>query len=537
MAKRILALNIGAASLFLAEYAEQGRGQLKLMKYGTARFEQPWEPETADSVVTQALHDLMREKGIRPGPVLLAIPGQLAFPRVAAIPSSAASDKFDQMVRLEIEQNVPFPIDEVICDSQVLGETSAGDTSVMILAAKTDQIEAITEAVRATGLEPELVDISPFALLNALRAQSSAADCSVILDVGAKTTSLVITEGEKLYSRSIPVAGNTLTREIMQAFGCDHDEAERMKCELAYVSEGGVTEDSDPTRDQLAKIARMVMTRLHAEISRSINFFRSQQGGSRPERLYLAGGTALLPQIDKFFQDSLGIEVTFLNPFETITADSSLDEEALATDAVYLGSTTGLALRKSGDVAIAIDLMPPSLVFARKEKARIPYLLAGAALFIVALSFVYAMFSYSEQKTDALFQRLNGRVSSVRSVEQRVTANQKKVEQEQALSDSLVQLMDRRSAALRRLNEVRHALSKGLWIEKWSESQGVLTVTVRGWKDATESPTQGQPIAARVESRLSRSDLFGKGSVKVLGTQVLGRGDKLEQFAVEMKIQ
>ena len=97
--------------------------------------------------------------------------------------------------------------------------------------------------------------------------------------------------------------------------------------------------------------------------------------------------------------------------------------------------------------------------------------------------------------------------------------------------------MDRRSAALRRLNEVRHALSKGLWIEKWSESQGVLTVTVRGWKDETESPTQGQPIAARVESRLSRSDLFGKGSVKVLGTQVLGRGDKLEQFAVEMKIQ
>ena len=192
-------------------------------------------------------------------------------------------DKFEQMVRYEIEQNIPFPIDEMVCDRAILGDTAAGDKAVMIVAAKTDQMEEIARAVQSAGFTPELVDVAPLALANVLKANQAASgddSCAVILDIGAKTTSLAIVEGEKLYNRSIPVAGNSLTREIAQLLGCTQEEAERVKCEKAYVSMGGVTEDEDETRDMIAKACRAAMTRLHAEVSRSINFYRSQQGGN-----------------------------------------------------------------------------------------------------------------------------------------------------------------------------------------------------------------------------------------------------------------
>ena len=175
----------------------------------------------------------------------------------------------------------------------------------MIVAAKTDQVEEITAAVKGAGFTPELVDVAPIALTNALKASGGGDECSVILDIGAKTTSLVIVDGEKLYNRSIPVAGNMITKDIASAFGVSHDEAEQLKRENAYVALGGVVEDEDETRDRISKVCRAVMTRLHAEISRSINFYRSQQGGGMPVKLYLTGGTALLPQVDRFFAENL----------------------------------------------------------------------------------------------------------------------------------------------------------------------------------------------------------------------------------------
>ena len=319
MAKRYLTLNIGAANIELAEYEAGAKGALTLVNYGTAPLAAPLDGGDAGAILTPAIQEVVRTKGIRPGKIALAISGQMVFPRFAAIPMAGGAEKFEQMVRYEIEQNIPFPIDEIVCDRQVLGDTETGDKSVMIVAAKVDQVEALTTAVAAAGFTPELVDAAPLALTNALRhAIGDDGSCSVLLDIGSKTTSLVIVEGDKIYNRSIPVAGNAVTKEIAAALGCTTEEAEQLKREKGYVSMGGVTEDDDEVADRISKACRAVMTRLNAEISRSINFYRSQQGGTAPTRLYLTGGTALLPQIDVFFQESLQIEVVFFNPFEAL---------------------------------------------------------------------------------------------------------------------------------------------------------------------------------------------------------------------------
>ena len=219
---RFLTLNIGASKATLAEYTLSGKRSLTLTAYGSADMPQLDADAAAsmDATLVPAIHSIMREKGIKSAPLMLTLSGQMVFPRFAKFPASAP-DRLDELVHYEIEQNVPFPIDEIVSDHQFLGQTPEGEEAAMIVAAKLDQVTAVTDAVRAAGLKPTLVDVGPMAIYNALLASyPGLSGCNVVLDIGSKTTNLILIEGAKIYNRSIPVAGNTITKDIAQAFGC-----------------------------------------------------------------------------------------------------------------------------------------------------------------------------------------------------------------------------------------------------------------------------------------------------------------------------
>ena len=114
MAKRFQTLNIGAATIELAEYEAGSKGALTLVNYGTAALSAPVDADNASAVLAPALGEIVRGRGMRPGKVALSVSGQMAFQRFAAIPAAGGEDRFEQLVRYEIEQNVPFPIDEMI---------------------------------------------------------------------------------------------------------------------------------------------------------------------------------------------------------------------------------------------------------------------------------------------------------------------------------------------------------------------------------------------------------------------------------------
>ncbi len=494
MGKKILTLNIGASAVALAEYEVGGR-QAKLLKYGTASLAAPLDSGNAETILTPALLEIVREKGIRPGRVAVSVSGQMAFPRIAAIPmAGGGGDRFEQQVRYEVEQNIPFPIDEMICDRQILGDTEAGDKSVLIVAAKIEQVESITDALVAAGFTPEIVGVAPFAITNVLMAETPGDEsCKVLLDIGAKTTSLVIVEGEKLYNRSIPVAGNAITKEIAQALGCSLDQAEEIKRESAYVSMGGVTEDEDETLDRISKVCRAVLTRLHAEISRSINFYRSQQNGSAPTRLYLTGGTSLLPQLAEFFQDSLGIEVDYLNPFAAIAVGSGIDAEALEADGAVLSATAGLALQAGGKAALNLNLMPPSILEAKAEVARIPFVAIGAAAIVAAFALWFVAESGKTSDLEDQVPKITQKANRAVALKNAVTAAQQSEQAAKAEADKLAALLTRRGRALGHLNLVRQAIGENLWIAKWED--GVKTVTP---KPASDDPYADTPAEVKV---------------------------------------
>lgn len=538
MAKKFLTLNIGATNVALAEYESAARGSLTLLRYGVAQLAAPIDGGNAETILAPALMEIVRTTGIRPGKVSLALAGQMVFPKFAAVPMAGGAEKFEQMVRNEIEQNIPFPIDEMVCDRQVLGDTEGGDKSVMIVAAKVDQVEAVCDAVASAGFSPELVDVAPIALTNAVRAArpDEAEGCLVILDIGARTTSLVIVEGDKLYNRSIPVAGNAITKEISAALGCSLEEAEQVKFEKGYVSVGGVTEDEDEVADRVSKVCRAVMTRLNAEITRSINFYRSQQQGGTPAKLYLTGGTSLLPQADMFFAESLGIEVELFNPFESIAAGSAVDADALASDAALLGVTAGLAQREAGAARFEINLLPPSIVSARAEKARIPVLAAGGAMVVAALVLVMLAFDREAAEISARRDAVATRISSLSSFDAKVTAATKASAAAQAGAERLRATLLERSRAMHRLNVVRASLLDGMWIESWKDGR----ITVRAWIDRVKGKAPaGKTTGEFVVDRLKTKGVADE--VKILDISRIGAakgGDgQIEQFTLEVKFK
>jgi len=545
MGKKFLTLDIGAANVALAEYEAGANGALTLINYGTAQLPAPLDSGDAATILVPALMDIVREKGIRPGPVAVSLSSQMVFPRFAAIPAAGGQEKFEQMIRYEIEQNVPFPIDEIVCDRQVLGDTDSGDKSVMIVAAKVDQVESITDAVASAGFRPEMVDAAPLAFANAVNTATGGDDsCRILLDIGAKTTSLIIVEGTKLYIRSMPIAGNNITRDIAQALGCTPAEAESLKREKGYVSLGGVAEDDDAVADRVAKVCRAVMSRLLAEINRSVNFYRSQQGGSAPQKLYLTGGTALLQQIDRFFAESLHIDVEFFNPFDFIAVGNAVDQAALGSDGAFLTPTAGLALHMSSQAKFAINLLPPSLIAARAEKAKIPVVAASGAMFVVALVLVLLGVGRQSEVVQATYDAVEAKLAVLKGYEKKLKAAEALAESAKASADALSSLMGARFWACVRMDAVRKSLAPGrMWVEKWEPGR----ITIRGWKDvldayesidAANSGGKRRTASEIVANRLKGlSSIIEPDSVRIADMSTIGKNASIEQFTVELKFK
>ena len=551
MGKRILTLDIGASRVALAEY-EQNGAELTLTNYGTSPLAAPVDTGDAETILAPAIMDIVKEKGIKPGDVSITVSGQMVFPRFAAIPEAGGQDKFEQMVRYEVEQNIPFPIDEMVCDRQVLGDTPDGDKSVMIVAAKLEQIDGITSALVSCGFNPTIVGVSPIAVVNAIRyVNGDDGSCKVILDIGAKTTSLIIAEGEKLFIRSIPIGGNNLNRDIASALGISQADAENLKRTKGYVSAGGVTEDEDPEADAISKVARTVLTRLHAEISRSVNFSRSQQGFSAPPALYLTGGTALLGQVDTFFAESLGIEVVFFNPFDRIQVGGGVDADQLGSDAALLGAATGAAVQAISQASLNINLIPPAILEAKAEKAKIPLVAAGGAMLVAGLVAVLVGVSGVNSKLSETYETLDGKKTSLNSVANKVKQGEKQVETAVEDATKTATLLFARERTMVDLGLVSSVLADGgMWIDKWEsgKTDEPVKITIRGWKDKLDemikADGKGRTAAEIVVDRIVNSQLKSNQyclvhpeDIKILENKEIGKDGNVRQFVMEVKFQ
>jgi len=462
---RILSLDIGNSKLVLAEFRLSGVKNLELVNYAISPL--GFDPETttdSSAYIVSGIRDAMRVSGIRPGPVALSVSGQMVFPRYVKLPP-VTPDKIAQIVKYEAQQNVPFPIDEVVWDYQLVGQET-GELSVLLVAVKGDLVKNLTDCVEAAGLDPVLVDVSPLALYNTVRYNySDLPGCAMILDMGARSTNVVFVEGSKIFSRSIPVAGMAITKDVMKEFELSFEEAEQLKVAHAFVGFGGVYEGHEVgVADRTSKIARNIMTRLHAEVIRTINFYRSQQGGSQPSMVLLAGGCSMIQHANIFLKDKLKTEVDYLNPFRNVAVSSSIASDRIAGDIHLLGEVVGLALRRTLSCPVEINLLPPELVARKVLQRRLPFF-GLAALGLVFTILVFGLFLHQmKSMAEQRLSMVQTRVAALDSPDRQLSELARQKEQVYGKEAELGELVAARTRWVTILDELHGRLVPGMWL-------------------------------------------------------------------------
>ncbi|MDP6209457.1 MAG: type IV pilus assembly protein PilM, partial [Roseibacillus sp.] len=330
--------------------------------------------------ITLAVKELATALKVQKEKVRYSMSGQSVFTRFMKLPA-LQEDNIEELVKFEAQQHVPFPIEEVIWDWAMLDSTGP-EKEVALVAIKRDALTEINATVAEAGIGTREVDAAPMALYNAFRYNYPEEDAPILLmDVGAKATNLVYIEGTRLFTRSIAVGAASVTTAIAKEYNISFAEAESQKITNGVVSLGGRhTNQLDEATAQLATVIRNSLNRLPAEVARTNSYYRSQQEGNMPTKVFLAGGGADLPYLPDFLEEKLRVPIELFNPLQRISIGKAIDVERLGKEAHMVGELVGLALRGVDQTPIRIDLVPDVVASQRATAERKPFLIAAAVI-------------------------------------------------------------------------------------------------------------------------------------------------------------
>lgn len=343
----VVGIDIGTSAVKVLQLRESGKGYT-LAAMGMA----PLPPETIvegaimdATQVTAAIAQIFAENKIKARDVATAVSGNAVIVRKIKVPKMSEEELADT-IQWEAEQHIPFSIEDVNIDFQVIdpGPPEGGDMDVLLVAVKRDIINEYQSIIAAAGLNVVVVDVDVFALENAyeINYEISRDEVVALVNVGAAVTNInVIKGGHSALTRDIPKGGNHYTEAIQKDFGLSFESAETLK--MGGSAEGRSFNEAKPIIDSISN-------EIAVEIHRSFDFFYSQYQDQTISKMMLSGGCARLPGLREVLQQRLTVGVEIINPFRNISIDRKLfDPEYLDHIAPLCAIPVGLALRRPGD--------------------------------------------------------------------------------------------------------------------------------------------------------------------------------------------
>jgi len=341
----LLGLDITTSSVKLIELGRSG-DQYRVEAYAAEATPPNSVNEKAvvdPSTVGEAIRHAVKRSGARSRECAIAISGDAAITKIIQMPSSLSERDLEGQVEIQADQYIPFPMEEVSYDFQVMGpsEKDPETMDVLLVATRTENVDQRVAAVTAAGLVPKLVDVEAFALENACRLMThqmpdGGIDRTIaVIDFGASTTTFsVLRDLHVVYTRDFAFGGQQLTEEIMRSYGLSMEEAGRAK------KEGGLpanyqAEVLDPFIDDMCQ-----------QVSRSLQFYlASGSGREQPELLLICGGCANIPGVADVISSRVGIPAERGDPLGQMKISSRALAQGVKKDATALLTACGLALR------------------------------------------------------------------------------------------------------------------------------------------------------------------------------------------------
>jgi hypothetical protein len=307
----------------------------------------------------------------------------------------------------------------------------------------------------------------------------------MLLDIGAKTSNLLFFEKGKVFSRSINLGANIITQDFANESKLKFDEAEKIKIAEGFVSLGGAYEEPEnPHQAAISKIARQFMTKLHIQVNQTLQFYRGQQGGSAPQRVFLSGGASIMPYTAQFFAEKLNVPVEYFNPFRNVQIDPAVDLEGLARVAHSLGEVVGLGLRNLAHCPVELNLMPQSTLRWQAFNQKKPYLVATVAC-VVGVAFVVGLLFQKladnklkdQAELDPQVQQIQAKMDKFNRTYKNLQATRKQADQlavwlggryywADALSALRTAMIDAEQDAQKKLAPQHPGIVCGIWVEQ-----------------------------------------------------------------------
>lgn len=345
--KSIVGLDVGSSVVKAVQLSSKGRGNnFELTHLGVA----PVPPESIvqgaflnAAAISAAIREAVDSAGITSTQAAVAVSGNSVIVKRVHMPAMSPEQLHEQ-IGWEAEQYIPFDVNEVNLDFQIL-EPDAGDgqMEILLVAAKRDLIDDYVQVVAEAGLTLAAIDVASFALGNAFEAnyESEGSDVVALVNVGAQVVNInVVSEGLPAFTRDISTAGNQYTEEIQKTLSVSFDEAERLKLGAG----GGAGQEMLP--QEVDHAMRAVTESVVGEIGRSLDFFAASSVESRISRVLLSGGTSRVAGFEEAFRERSGVPVEVMNPLTRMLPSSRFDQDFLDSVAPSLGVGVGLALRE-----------------------------------------------------------------------------------------------------------------------------------------------------------------------------------------------
>lgn len=526
--KRYFGLDIGESAIKLIEVKKTHDG-FHLAKGHLVELDiDPTfdDPDKRNSIVKEKLKKLLAEEEIDSGIVALSIPSQSVFIRFLKIPKIAKS-KIEQIIQYEAQLQVPFPINEVIWSYGVFETYDSPETDVILVAVKRDIVEEKLKLLEDTALEADFVEVSYFSVFNAADFVSDVKD-KLILDMGAKNTNIIVVEEHKMWTRSILIGGNDLTKAIAANLKISFKEADQIKRKEGIIAMDQEERASSPHASEISDAINPVLIEMLADISKSIGYYKSQFGETKAIReVLLTGGASKIKNMDRFIRENLDIPTKLMNIFDKIKSD--VDFNLTENLVQRMDAGIGLALKTVTPLFTKINLLPKEMVKSKEFEKKRWYIFGSLIAVICIFATLTNFLMWCSQRKSKSLTKASALIDRYTSFNKEIGSLQDEISDLKSRLEFIEKVSIRREEAIKVIAEMVRLLPNNLWLTEIIRDGAYLTV-----KGKTEGTFES---INTFEEMLTKSGYFDE--VKVESANVLKDKDVTEDiraFTIRMKI-
>jgi len=459
--KTAIGLDIGDYSIKLVEL-KRTRGGVELSRAvvkeldGTAKDKE------------EALRKFLSREKIKSTYVSASVSGQSVFARYIKLPR-VAQKKVTQVIRYEVQQQIPFSIDEVFWDYQLCDSGELAELEARIVAVKKDIVHNLIAILDKNQLQLNSLDATPFALYNTLafNGLTGKERAGIVLDIGGETTNILILGEGRMWTRSIPIAGSNITDALSEELEVPTEEAEAIKRkEGILLVEASAEEESSPRLLKISKVIAGVLGDMLTEISRSISYYRTQISPVKLEYFVLTGGSSRIRHIEKFFGKNLDLNPLQPDYFKHLKPAAGLP--GLSGIKESIGVALGQALEGLQLSELNIDLLPPVLARQRKFRKKRAYIFLSQVLAILIVLTGSLFIRVNNRMMGQRLQTINLSLGEYEGYEKSIKELRKEIEPVRKRFKALGELSEAKSLWLDVLLDIARSLPGDMWLTEIS---------------------------------------------------------------------